>query len=137
MTDKFSKVCAAVILLLLLLSGLFALNASAEEYVPTQDAVTNAKLDNMQATLDLIAEELAPAEETEQTPAPDYSETLQKISDQLADLQQAAQMATAETAEPDPLEKPFDEYDTKETLLLIGLFLFAVLFVFSLFQTFV
>lgn len=134
--DKFSQVCGALLVLLLLISAAFAFDANADD-IPAE-AVTNAKLDNIQSTLDVIAQELAPSEDAaEATPAPDYTETLQKISDQLAELQETANLATQEEVMQNPFEKPFNEYDLKETLLLIAAVILFVLAVFWILTNFV
>ena len=136
MNDRFSQFCGALVALLLLISAAFAMDARAED-IPAE-AVTNAKLDNIQSTLDVIAQELAPSEDAaEPTPAPDYTEALQKISDQLADLQESAQLATQEEVMQNPFEKPFTEYDLKETLLLIAAFILFVMTVFWLLTNFI
>lgn len=134
--DKFSQVCGALLVLLLLISAAFAFDAKADD-IPAE-AVTNSKLDNIQSTLDIIAQELAPAEDAaEATPAPDYTETLQKISDQLAELQETANLATQEEVMQNPFEKPFAEYDLKETLLLIAAVILFVVAVFWFLTNFV
>lgn len=134
--DKFSQVCGALVALLLLISASFAFDASADD-IPAE-AVTNAKLDNIQSTLDVIAQELAPSEDAaEATPAPDYTETLQRISDQLADLQETANLATQEEVMQNPFEKPFEEYDLKETLLLVAVFILFAMAIFWILNNFV
>lgn len=136
MNDRFSQVCGALVALLLLISAAFAMDARAED-IPAE-AVTNAKLDNIQSTLDVIAQELAPSEDAaEPTPVPDYTEALQKISDQLADLQESAQLATQTEEQPDPFTKPFTEYTLAETLLLILCFIFIIMAVFWFLNNFV
>lgn len=134
--DKFSQVCGALVALLLLISAAFAFDARADD-IPAE-AVTNAKLDNIQSTLDVIAQELAPSEDAaEATPAPDYTETLQRISDQLADLQETANLATQEEVMQNPFEKPFEEYDLKETLLLVAVFILFAMAIFWILNNFV
>ena len=134
--DKFSQVCGALVALLLLISAAFAFDARADD-IPAE-AVTNSKLDNIQSTLDVIAQELAPSEEVaEATPAPDYTETLQRISDQLADLQETANLATQEEVMQNPFEKPFAEYDLKETLLLVAAFILFAMAIFWILNNFV
>lgn len=134
--DKFSQVCGALLALLLLISAVFVFDARADD-IPAE-AVTNSKLDNIQSTLDVIAQELAPSEDAaEATPAPDYTETLQRISDQLADLQETANLATQEEVMHNPFEKPFTEYDLKETLLLIVAFILFVMAVFWFLTNFI
>lgn len=136
MNDRFSQFCGALVVLLLLISAAFAMDVRAED-IPAE-AVTNAKLDNIQSTLDVIAQELAPSEDAaEPTPAPDYTEALQKISDQLTDLQESAQLATQEDEQPNPFTKPFTEYTLAETLLLILCFMFLVMAVFWFLNNFV
>lgn len=134
--DKLSQVCGAILALLLLISAAFAFDARADD-IPAE-AVTNSKLDNIQSTLDVIAQELTPSEDAaESTPAPDYTETLQRISDQLADLQETANLATQEEVMQNPFEKPFAEYDLKETLLLIVAFILFVMVVFWFLTNFI
>ena len=162
--DNFSKTCAAIILLLSLAAGAVALDARAEDYTPDEtqqeeqeqapsidtssyvqvaDPALYAKLDNLQESIDRLADALAPTEDaktdtetpTEEQPAPDYTAQLSGISAQLADM---AQQATAETAEDaDPFQKPFEDYTTGETLALIGVVLLLVFGVFSLLKNFV
>lgn len=50
--------------------------------------------------------------------AQDYTAQLETISGQLVDLRTAAEMATAETAQPAAFEKPFADYNVEEVLLL-------------------
>ena len=83
-------------------------------------------LQNMQATLDSIAAAVAPQPDAEQTPAPDYTAQLDEIDSTLSKIQISAEMATAETAQPAALEKPFEDYTLTETLALIGLVLLVV-----------
>ena len=162
--DNFSKTCAAIILLLSLAAGAVALDAKAEDYTPEEtaqeeqeqapsidtsgyvqvaDPALYAKLDNLQESIDRLADALTPAEDTEtdsetsteEQPAPDYTAQLSGISAQLADM---ARQATAETAEDaDPFQNPFEEYTTGETLALIGVVLLLVFGVFSLLKNFV
>lgn len=162
--DNFSKVCAAIILLLSLAAGAVALDAKAEDYTPDEaqqeeqeqapsidtsgyvqvaDPALYAKLDNLQESIDKLADALAPSEDAEtdaeapadEQPAPDYTAQLSGISAQLADM---AQQATAETAEDaDPFQKPFEDYTTGETLALIGVVLLLVFGIFSLLKNFV
>lgn len=147
--DNFSKVCAAILLLLCLAAGALALDAKAEDYseepaqqeeqqdsapsidtssyVQVADPALYAKLDTLQDTLDKLVDALAPADadadaDTEDSavdPAPDYTAQLSTISAQLGDLQAAAEMETAETAQPAAFEKPFSEYSVEEVLLLV------------------
>lgn len=49
----------------------------------------------------------------------DYTAQLETISGQLVDLRTAAEMATAETAQPAAFEKPFADYSVEEVLLLV------------------
>ena len=162
--DNFSKTCAAIILLLSLAAGAVALDARAEDYTPDEpqqeeqeqapsidtssyvqvaDPALYAKLDNLQESIDRLADALTPAEgaetdtetSTEEQPTPDYTSQLSGISAQLADM---AQQATAETAEDsDSFQKPFEDYTTGETLALIGVVLLLVFGVFSLLKNFV
>ena len=84
--DNFSKTCAAIILLLSLAAGAVALDARAEDYIPEEtaqeeqeqapsidtssyvqvaDPALYAKLDNLQESIDRLADALTPAEDTE------------------------------------------------------------------------
>ena len=161
--DNFSKTCAAIILLLSLAAGAVALDARAEDYIPEEtaqeeqeqapsidtssyvqvaDPALYAKLDNLQESIDRLADALTPADDaetdaeasTEEQPAPDYTAQLSGISAQLADM---AQQATAETAQDDdPFQKPSEDYTTGETLGVLGLSLLLMAFVLSLLKTF-
>ena len=73
--------------------------------------------------------------ETEPTPAPvDYSAQLETITAQLAELQQAVQTATPETAEP-AFQKPFNDYSVSEVLLLVLVAVAAVFLVLNFIRT--
>lgn len=159
--DNFSKTCGAIILLLVLLSACFALQAHAEDYeqsseapaetgeviqvqgVQTYDPQLYDRLDKMQESLDALTAALAPAEDAEQDTnadtseniSPDYTAQLSTISEQLVDLRT---VATAETAqEIDPFQKPFEDYTTSETILLIGFVLVLLYACFSLLKAYV
>lgn len=136
MSDNFNKFCGVLILLLLGLSTLFTLRASAEEYTPpaedstqtvtdseethevvqvqgvqTYDPTLYEKLDTLQESLNTLIDIMTPAEtgtEDAQSgePAQDYTAQLETISGQLVDLRTAAEMATAETAQPQRLKSP-------------------------------
>ena len=127
---------------------LFTLRASAEEYTPpaedstqtvtdseethevvqvqgvqTYDPTLYEKLDTLQESLNKLIDIMTPAETgTEDTQsgelAQDYTAQLETISGQLVDLRTAAEMATAETAQPAAFEKPFADYNVEEVLLL-------------------
>lgn len=129
MSDNFNKFCGVLILLLLGLSTLFTLRASAEEYTPpaedstqtvtdseethevvqvqgvqTYDPTLYEKLDTLQESLNTLIDIMTPVETgTEDAQsgelAQDYTAQLETISGQLVDLRTAAEMATAETAE--------------------------------------
>lgn len=148
MSDNFNKFCGVLILLLLGLSTFFTLRASAEEYTPpaedstqtvtdseethevvqvqgvqTYDPTLYEKLDTLQESLNKLIDIMTPAETgTEDTQsgelAQDYTAQLETISGQLVDLRTAAEMATAETAQPAAFEKPFADYNVEEVLLL-------------------
>lgn len=167
MMDNFSKVCAAIILLLMLAAGAMALDAKAEDYTPedpTQqeeqeqapsidtsgyvqvaDPALYAKLDTMQETLDKLADALAPdasAEDAADEPVQDRTpapDYTAQLSGISAQLADMAQQATAETAaeDADPFQKPFADYSTGETLALIGVVLLLVFGIFSLLKNFV
>lgn len=144
MSDNFNKFCGVLILLLLGLSTLFTLRASAEEYTPpaedstqtvtdseethevvqvqgvqTYDPTLYEKLDTLQESLNTLIDIMAPAETESGEPAQDYTAQLETISGQLVDLRTAAEMATAETAQPAAFEKPFVDYSVSEVLLLV------------------
>ena len=151
MNDNFSKACGAVILLLLLLSVAFTLDAHAEDYTPPADAAETTeapeeetheviqvqgvqtydpqlyeKLDTLQESINTLVDVLTPAEDAADTPdtqtaepAQDYTAQLSTISSQLVDLRTAAEMATAETAQPAAFDKPFADYSVSEVLLLV------------------
>ena len=136
MSDNFNKFCGVLILLLLGLSTLFTLRASAEDYTPPADAAETTeeetheviqvqgvqtydpqlyeKLDTLQESINTLVDVLTPAE-----PAQDYTAQLDTISEQLVDLRTAAEMATAETAQPAAFEKAFSDYSVSEVLLLV------------------
>lgn len=146
---NFNKFCGVLILLLLGLSTLFTLRASAEEYTPpaedstqtvtdseethevvqvqgvqTYDPTLYEKLDTMQESLNTLIDIMTPAETgTEDAQSgelvQDYTAQLETISGQLVDLRTAAEMATAETAQPAAFEKPFADYSVSEVLLLV------------------
>ncbi|WP_443736989.1 hypothetical protein [Treponema sp.] len=144
MNDNFNKFCGVLILLLLGLSTLFTLRASAEEYTPpaeesaqeephetvqvqgvqTYDPTLYEKLDTLQESLNTLIDLMTPAETgTEDAQSgelvQDYTAQLETISGQLVDLRTAAEMATAETAQPAAFEKPFADYSVEEVLLLV------------------
>ena len=143
--DNFSKTCAAIILLLSLAAGAVVLDAKAEDYTPDEaaqeeqeqapsidtsgyvqvaDPALYAKLDTLQESLNTLIDIMTPAETgTEDAQsgesAQDYTAQLETISGQLVDLRTAAEMATAETAQPVAFEKPFADYSVSEVLLLV------------------
>ena len=166
MSDNFNKFCGVLILLLLGLSTLFTLRASAEEYTPpaedstqtvtdseethevvqvqgvqTYDPTLYEKLDTLQESIDRLADALTPADAETDAEAPTEEQPAPDYTAQLsgisAQLADMAQQATAETAEDaDPFQKPFEEYTTGETLALIGVVLLLVFGVFSLLKNF-
>ena len=148
MSDNFNKFCGVLILLLLGLSTLFTLRASAEDYTPPADAAETTeeetheviqvqgvqtydpqlyeKLDTLQESINTLVDVLTPAEDAADVsdtqtaePAQDYTAQLDTISEQLVDLRTAAEMATAETAQPAAFEKAFSDYSVSEVLLLV------------------
>ena len=149
MNDNFNKFCGVLILLLLGLSTLFTLRASAEEYDPpaedstqtvtdseethevvqvqgvqTYDPTLYEKLDALQESVNSLVEILTPHDDAadltdEAHPQQDYTSQLSEISSQLVDLRTAAEMATAETAEPAAFDKSFADYSVSEVLLLV------------------
>ena len=148
MSDNFNKFCGVLILLLLGLSTLFTLRASAEDYTPPADVAETTeeetheviqvqgvqtydpqlyeKLDTLQESINTLVDVLTPAEDAADVsdtqtaePAPDYTAQLDTISEQLVDLRTAAEMATAETAQPAAFEKAFSDYSVSEVLLLV------------------
>ena len=166
MSDNFNKFCGVLILLLLGLSTLFTLRASAEEYTPpaedstqtvtdseethevvqvqgvqTYDPTLYEKLDTLQESIDRLADALTPADAETDAEAPTEEQPAPDYTAQLsgisAQLADMAQQATAETAEDaDPFQKPFEEYTTGETLGVLGLSLLLMAFVLSLLKTF-
>lgn len=148
MSDNFNKFCGVLILLLLGLSTLFTLRASAEDYTPPADVAETTeeetheviqvqgvqiydpqlyeKLDTLQESINTLVDVLTPAEDAADVsdtqtaePAQDYTAQLDTISEQLVDLRTAAEMATAETAQPAAFEKAFSDYSVSEVLLLV------------------
>ena len=150
MNDNFNKFCGVLILLLLGLSTLFTLRASAEEYDPpaedstqtvtdseethevvqvqgvqTYDPTLYEKLDALQESVNSLVEILTPPDDAaadltdEAHHQQDYTSQLSEISSQLVDLRTAAEMATAETAEPAAFDKSFADYSVSEVLLLV------------------
>lgn len=151
MNDNFNKFCGVLVLLLLGLSTLFTLRASAEEYDPpaedstqivtdseethevvqvqgvqTYDPTLYEKLDALQESVNSLVEILTPPDDAaaadltdEAHPQQDYTSQLSEISSQLIDLRTAAEMATAETAEPAAFDKSFADYSVSEVLLLV------------------
>lgn len=149
MNDNFNKFCGVLILLLLGLSTLFTLRASAEEYdspaedstqivtdfeethevvqvqgVQTYDPTLYEKLDALQESVNSLVEIFTPHDDAadltdEAHPQQDYTSQLSEISSQLVDLRTAAEMATAEPAEPAAFDKSFADYSVSEVLLLV------------------
>lgn len=123
----------AVVLLLLLFFGIFAVDAHAvslpepskdPDPSPTSEPAAtpdvSAKLDSMLDSLNTIVDLLTPAEdEPETTPAPDYTEQFSQIETTLSSIESTVIQSTVETAEPPVFEKPFEDYTTTETLLLV------------------
>ena len=111
----------------------------ADDYTPDEgsvqvyDPALYEKLDTLQNSIDSLTDSAAPVEDSETI---DYTETLNTISAQLADLQEMAHAATAETAQVSAFEKPFEEYDTKESLMLITCAVVILCAVFWLLHTF-
>ena len=94
--------------------------------VQTYDPQLYEKLDALQESVNTLVEVLTPAEDVADAPeaqaadpAQDYIAQLNTISNQLVDLRTAAEMATAETAQPAAFEKPFADYSVTEVLLLV------------------
>lgn len=94
--------------------------------VQTYDPQLYEKLDALQESVNTLVEVLTPAEDVADAPeaqaadpAQDYTAQLNTISNQLVDLRTAAEMATAETAQPAAFEKPFADYSVTEVLLLV------------------
>ena len=112
MSDNFNKFCGVLILLLLGLSTLFTLRASAEDYTPPADVAETTeeetheviqvqgvqtydpqlyeKLDTLQESINTLVDVLTPAEDAADVsdtqtaePAPDYTAQLDTISEQL------------------------------------------------------
>ena len=94
--------------------------------VQTYDPQLYEKLDALQESVNTLVEVLTSAEDAADAPetqaadpAQDYTAQLNTISNQLVDLRTAAEMATAETAQPAAFEKPFADYSVTEVLLLV------------------
>lgn len=94
--------------------------------VQTYDPQLYEKLDALQESVNTLVEVLTPAKDVADAPevqaadpAQDYTAQLNTISNQLVDLRTAAEMATAETAQPAAFEKPFADYSVTEVLLLV------------------
>ena len=84
------------------------------------------KLTTLQESITTLVDVLTPAEDAADVPdtqtaepAQDYTAQLDTISNQLVDLRTAAEMATAETAQPAAFEKSFSDYSVSEVLLLV------------------
>lgn len=92
--------------------------------VQTYDPTLYDKLDKLQESVDALTAAVAPPDGSNsaddevpaQDPAPDYTAQISGISNQLEIL---TQQATAETAEPSAFEKPFEDYSTTESLILL------------------
>lgn len=101
--------------------------------VQTYDPTLYEKLDALQQSVDALTAALAPSDASEelaeelpaQDPTPDYTAQLSGISSQLEII---SQQATAETAEPDVFEKPFEEYSTIEAIGLLAFIAFSLAF---------
>ena len=92
--------------------------------VQTYDPTLYEKLDTLQESINTLIDIMTPAEtDTEDAQSgelvQDYTAQLETISGQLVDLRTAAEMATAETAQPAAFEKPFADYSVSEVLLLV------------------
>lgn len=146
--DNFSKTCGAIILLLVLLSAAFGLQAHAEEYdqpavqteetteapaetgeviqvqgVQTYDPQLYDRLDKMQESIDALIEALPPSEDaqsaTEEVPAQNSAPDYStQLSTISGQLVDLRMIATAETAEP-AFSKSFQDYSVTEILLLV------------------
>lgn len=123
--DNFNKMCLVIIAFLVLVSLCFTLKANAEEFDAPADAAESvpsvqvydpdlyAKLDSLQESVNALSEVIAA--DTQNT-APDYTEQLSGISDQLQIL---AEQAEPEADTTSAFDKPFSEYSLVENLLLI------------------
>ena len=138
--DNFNKFCLAVIALLVLLSMLFTIRASAEEYTAPEDAAGSSQ--------DVPAAEEHPVTQVQgvQTYDPTLYDKLDKLQESVdaltaavspsdgsngADDEILTQQATAETAEPTAFEKPFEDYSTSEALnLATAVFVLLLFFLF-------
>lgn len=93
--------------------------------VQTYDPTLYEKLDALQESVNSLVEILTPPDDAandltdEAHPQQDYTSQLSEISSQLVDLRTAAEMATAETAEPAAFDKSFADYSVSEVLLLV------------------
>ncbi|WP_294759698.1 hypothetical protein [uncultured Gemmiger sp.] len=123
--DNFNKICLVAIAFLVLVSLCFTLKVNAEEFDAPADAAESvpsvqvydpdlyAKLDSLQESVNALSEVIAA--DTQNT-APDYTEQLSGISDQLQIL---AEQAEPETDTTSAFDKSFSEYSLVENLLLI------------------
>ena len=148
--DNFNKFCLAVIALLVLLSLLFTIRASAEEYTAPEDAAESSqdvpaaeehpvtqvqgvqtydpqlyeRLDKMQESIDALTAALVPSDALEESAEEFAQDPAPDYTAQLSgissQLEFLSQQATAETAEPAAFEKPFKDYTTTETLALVA-----------------
>lgn len=108
--------------------------APAPSSVQVYDPAIYERLDAIQAVLEDISVALTSQnDQVETAVAPDYTGQLNNIDSTLSKIQVSTEMATAETAEPAALEKPFEEYTTTETLVLVV----AVLLIVALFVWFI
>ena len=94
--------------------------------VQTYDPQLYEKLDTLQESINTLVDILTPAEDAADVPdtqtaelAQDYTAQLDTISNQLVDLRAAAEVATAETAQPAAFEKPFADYSVTAVRLLV------------------
>lgn len=93
--------------------------------VQTYDPTLYEKLDALQESVNSLVEIFTPHDDAaadltdEAHPQQDYTSQLSEISSQLVDLRTAAEMATAETAEPAAFDKSFADYSVSEVLLLV------------------
>lgn len=157
--DNFNKFCLAIIALLVLLSLLFTIRASAEEYTAPEDAAGSSqdvpaaeehpvtqvqgvqtydptlydKLDKLQESVDALTAAVAPSDgANNEVPVQDPApDYTAQISGISNQLEILTQQATAETAEPSAFEKPFEDYSTSEALnLATAVFVLLLFFLF-------
>ncbi len=91
--------------------------------VQTYDPTLYEKLDTLQESINTLIDIVTPAETGNIHSLVNWRRitrpSWQSISGQLVDLRTAAEMATAETAEPAAFDKSFADYSVSEVLFLV------------------